>query len=156
MTNKTSFTSSLFLAFISVLALIGPAAAQAPSPAEAASAYTSATTSSEQNDFDLERSETRRTRARRMRITGLSLIGASVALAGTMALVGLADDSCDHATDTFTCIDGPKLWGITGAYLAAPVLASGIALTTSGYVIERRERRRISVNASATGLRLSF
>jgi hypothetical protein len=147
------FSSVLVAAFLALAPSMS--SAQAPTPHEAASTYVGYELGAPGTSYDLTASETRLQRARRLRRTGLTLMAGSVAMVGTMLLIGMADHSCDDAA-VYGCVDGPRLWGVMGAALAAPVLVTGATLTTSGYVIERRERSRVSVTARGAGLRLSF
>ena len=152
MTRMSSTLPAAALTSI-LLTVAGPAHGQAPSPAEAARASeVPPTTRLELDAGDVSRLDT----ARRMRRSGFVLMGLSLATVGTMALVGLADHSCDHSTE-WSCVDGPALFASMGAAMVAPVFLTGAGFTTAGYVIERRERRRqATLSVGATGLRLAF
>jgi hypothetical protein len=157
MDSSVSLRVSHSSLLVAALLVVAPSvtSAQAPTPHEAASTYVGYELGESGTSYDLSASETRLQRARRLRITGLTLMAGSVAMVGTMLLLGMADHSCD-GTEVYGCVDGPRLWGVMGAALAAPVLVTGATLTTTGYVIERRERPRVSVTARGAGLRLTF
>lgn len=145
-------TAYAWLALVLVLAP-APLLAEPPSPEDAAATYLEPERPG--TDFDLSRDQVRRRRSRGLRIAGLSLMGASVLTVGVMALVGLADHSCDQATG-YACVDGPPVFASMGAVIAAPLFITGAVVTTTGLVRARGERERVTLSASGSGLRLGF
>lgn len=135
--------------------------AQALSPSEAARVCEDAEARVlPEREVVLARTTRRLTRARRLRITGFSLVGAYVLAIG-LAPALAQEHSCppdDTSSDTWSfCVDRNDHLTAFGAvaFYGHPALAAGLAMLGRGFRI-RRGARDMTLDVASNGFRLAF